>query len=243
MKKEYYLIIIVILVCILIGELGYFTLNMKKNNDSIIEEIHSSSTTTNNSSTINSPTSQTTSTTTQTTTKVIITDSKDELKKISDVSVNGVFISFPTTKSSFDKVGWVWNDKYAKQELPPNYSSMSGGRIGTYPGGVVVNVYNDSDVTKKYEECLIYSGTFYNPKDGSEDVKFINNLSYSSSIDDVKNTFNSLGYKNADIRDYDGSSYLKYFLDDNKSNYRDYIEFYFLKDVIYSVTVSVSFLK
>ena len=55
------------------------------------------------------------------------------------VTVNGIPIKFPATKDSFSATGWKWDEKYATRKLDSGTTS-SGGRIGNYPGGVVVGV-------------------------------------------------------------------------------------------------------
>lgn len=162
--------------------------------------------------------------------------------KINQASYNGVTITFPATKESFNGTGWTWDAKYADTDLANNYTT-TGGRIGKYPGGVVVSVVNTSGETKKIQDCTIDTATFYNPKDGSENVTFIGGLDYSSTIDQVKTTMSNLGYNNVDERNYDTANYLKYYKDDNKDNYRDYIEFYYYKDSINSVTVHADYRK
>ena len=159
--------------------------------------------------------------------------------KINQAKYNNVVITFPATKESFNGTNWSWDSSYAKKDLATGFTT-SGGRIGSYPGGVVVGVINKSGQTKKIEDCTINSATFYNPKDGSENVYFIGGLNYTSTESDVTNTMTSLGYKNVKTTTYDRSSFYRYYLDDDKNNYRDYIEFYFFDKTVYSITVNTS---
>lgn len=162
-----------------------------------------------------------------------------EITKISQANVKGTLISFPATKESFKNTGWVWDENYAKKDLATGYTT-SGGRIGTYPGGVVVSVINNSGTTKKIEDCVIDDAYFYNPKDGSEDVTFIGGITYSSKEKDVKSKMASLGFKNPKISNYDKANYYEYYLDDDQNNFKDYIQFYFYDGVLNYVAIITS---
>ena len=180
-------------------------------------------------STINSTTSTTTPNTT----------GNDSVSAINTAIVKGAKISVPATKESIANTGWVWDAKYGNTDLATGYTT-SGGRLGKYPGGAVVSVINNSGQTKKIQDCTIDSITFYNPGDGSENVTFIGGLNYNSTTNDVKSTFSKLGYKAGKERNYEKSNYYTYYLNDNSSNYRDYIEFSFFDGTIRSVTIKSS---
>lgn len=150
---------------------------------------------------------------------------------LNQANVNGTIISFPAKKEDFIETGWEWDIEYATNELKSGYTT-SGGRIGKFPGGVVVSVINKSGETKLIEDCIIDDGTFYNPKDSSENVFFIGGLNFNSSEEEVKNTMSSLGYNNVKERVIDSSSFYNYYLDDNQDNYKNYIEFFFYDGVI-----------
>lgn len=75
----------------------------------------------------------------------------------------------------------------------------------------------------------------------SEKVSFIGGLTYNSTVKDVKGKMKSLGYKNPKISKEEKSIYLKYYKDDSYDNYRDYIEFYFYKNSIKSVSISTGY--
>lgn len=185
------------------------------------------------SSVTNNPINSTTSTTTPNTT------GNDNVSAINVAIVKGVRISVPATKESFANTGWEWDAKYANTDLATGYTT-SGGRLGKYPGGAVISVINNSGQTKKIQDCTIDSITFYNPGDGSENVTFIGGLNYNSTTNDVKSTFSKLGYKAGKERNYEKSNYYTYYLNDNSSNYRDYIEFSFFDGAIRSVTIKSS---
>lgn len=155
---------------------------------------------------------------------------------LSEVSVNGVKIKIPATKESFANTGWTWDEKYANKMLDSGYTT-SGGRIGDYPGGVVVSVVNNFNEIKKIQDCTIDSATFYNPEDGSENVTFIGGINYGSTEAEVKSVMESLGYKNVKISNYDTSSYYTYYLNDDQNEYRNKTEFYFYKGVLKSVSI------
>ena len=161
------------------------------------------------------------------------------ISTINSAIVNGVTITLPATKESFVGTGWEWDPKYANTDLATGYTT-SGGRMGKYPGGAVVSVVNKSGQTKKIQDCTIDYITFYNPKNGSENVTFIGGLNYNSTSAEVKSAFSKMGYKNLKERNYDSSNYYTYYLNDNTSNYRDYIEFYFYKNTLNSVTIRSS---
>ena len=152
------------------------------------------------------------------------------------VNINGVTINFPCTKDDFKGTGWEWDEKYAKKDLASNYTT-SGGRIGKYPGGVIVNVINKSQETKHIEDCIIDDGTFYNPKDGSEKITFVGGLTYDSTITEVKNKMNSLGYTNVKETTIDNSVFLTYYKDNDQNDFRNKIEFYFYNDVISYISI------
>ena len=191
------------------------------------------STSSETNSTMNSTINSTTSTTTPNTT------GNDSVSAINTAIVKGAKISVPATKESFANTGWEWDAKYANTDLATGYTT-SGGRLGKYPGGAVVSVINNSGQTKKIQDCTIDSITFYNPGDGSENVTFIGGLNYNSTTNDVKSTFSKLGYKAGKERNYEKSNYYTYYLNDNSSNYRDYIEFSFFDGTIRSVTIKSS---
>ena len=182
-----------------------------------------------------------TNTTTNNDTNVIPQNNTENnnITAINTAIVKGVKISVPATKESFANTGWTWDEKYANTDLATGYTT-SGGRLGKYPGGAVVSVINNSGQTKKIQDCIIDSITFYNPGDGSENVTFIGGLNYNSTTNDVKTTFYKLGYKAGKERNYEKSNYYTYYLNDNSSNYRDYIEFSFFDGTIRSVTIKSS---
>lgn len=182
-----------------------------------------------------------TNTTTNNTTNAIPQNNTENtsISAINTAIVKGVKISVPATKESFANTGWTWDAKYANTDLATGYTT-SGGRLGNYPGGAVVSVINNSGQTKKIQDCTIDSITFYNPGDGSENVTFIGGLNYNSTANDVKSTFSKLGYKAGKERNYEKSNYYTYYLNDNSSNYRDYIEFSFFDGAIKSVTIKSS---
>lgn len=158
--------------------------------------------------------------------------------KINQAQYNGVVITIPATKESFIGTNWTWDSKYAQKDLATGYTTS--GRIGSYPGGVVVGVINVSGQTKKIEDCTIDSATFYNPNDGSENVYFIGGINYTSTENDVTSAMSSLGYKNVKATKYDDAAYYRYFANDDQGNYKNYIEFSFYKIVLKSVSVRAS---
>ena len=165
-------------------------------------------------------------------------DKKENNLKINEAIINGKKISFPTTKEAFNGTNLEWDSKYAKRDLATGYTT-SGGRIGTYPGGVVVSVINHSGETKHIEDCIISSATFYNGKERSNDkAEFIGGLNYNSKVDDIKKVMEEEGYKNPKESIHDKSIYLRYYLDDNNKNYTDYIEFNLYDGVINYILVS-----
>lgn len=171
-------------------------------------------------------------------------EEKEDTDSVTDnalfqAKVNGITVKFPATKESFDGTGWKWSEKYANTDLASGYTT-SGGRIGTAPGGVVVTVINNSGETKHISDCIIDDGTFYNPEDGSKDVIFVGGLNFSSTADEVKSVMNNLGYSNLKEKKYDNSVYLDYYLDNDQSNYKDYIEFYYYNNVLKSIGIFTS---
>lgn len=209
-NKNLIMIVLSILVIIIIIITVFFCLNNKK-------------------STQKNPTAKN-----NTTTKYLVSDIS-----LLQASVNNSIIPFPSEKRFFDDINWKWDEKYAKVDLASGYST-SGGRIGSYPGGAVVSVVNNSGETKHIEDCVIDDATFYNPKDGSVKINFFGNLSFDSTKDDVETTMKKHGYKNPKI-DEDGSAiYYNYYLNDDSSNFKDYLQFYFFDGVIESVSIYTS---
>ena len=155
------------------------------------------------------------------------------------VTVNGSTINFPCTKEAFDDTGWSWDEKYAKADIEGGYTT-SGGRIGEYPGGVVVSVINKTQETKHIEDCTIDDGTFYNPEDDSNQITFIGGLTFSSTVEEVKEKMEELGYKNPKESPSEDAIYLRYFLEDNPDDYKNYIEFYFNNNIIKSVDIKTA---
>lgn len=162
-------------------------------------------------------------------------ENKEELSLL-EACVNGITIKFPATKENFANTGWTWNENYANKMIDSGYTT-SGGRIGSYPGGVVVSVVNNSNEIKKIQDCTIDDATFYNPKDGSSNVTFIGGINYNSTESEVKSTMDLLGYKNVKISNYDTSSYYTYFLNDDQNEYKNKIEFNFYNGVISSISI------
>lgn len=157
---------------------------------------------------------------------------------LNEARYNGVTISIPATKESFYETGWNWDNEYTNTDLDPGYSTI-GGRIGEYPGGVTVNVSNNSNTVKKVKDCTIDIAIFYNPEDGSEDVTFVGGIKYTSTIDEVKQIMTNLGYKNGKEDIYEESTYLTYYKDDdNYNNFSSYTEFYFYNGKLDHVTIS-----
>ena len=234
------IIIVAALVCILVF-LAITSGDKKKEN---------TNTTTTTTKEVDKTTSTSTSTTTTTTNKnpiggittttttVAPSNPQNSSLAWNEASYKGVTIKAPATKESFNGTGWTWDEDKKDLELKTGYTT-SGGRIGEYPGGVVVGILNTSGETKKYQDCIIDSLTFYNPKDNSENVTFIGGLNYNSTIEQVKSTMKTLGHEaKLKERDYETSKYLKYNFNPDYE-YRDYIEFYYYKDVLQSVTISV----
>lgn len=179
--------------------------------------------------------------TTTTTNKIIPnTTQKPENDNLAlnEAKYNGVTITIPATKESFVGTGWTWDNEYTNTDLDPGYSTI-GGRIGEYPGGVTVNVSNNSNTVKKVKDCTIDIAIFYNPEDGSENVSFIGGINYSSTIDEVKQIMSNLGYKNGEEDIYEESTYLTYYKNDDKlNNFASYTEFYFYNGKLDHVTIS-----
>ena len=57
-------------------------------------------------------------------------------------------------------------------------------------------------------------------------------MSNNASYDVVE-----LGYSNPKINKVESSTYYRYFKEDNQNNYADYIEFYFFKGTIKTVSI------
>lgn len=226
-------IILIIVLLILIGVIAY--LFLMKSNENNTNTANSRENTNNvNTDVTNTP---------QVENKKQVDESNNNVvasvDSIFQASVNNVVIKFPATKESFNGTGWKWDEKYANTDLANGYTT-SGGRIGTYPGGVVVSVINNSGVTKHISDCIIDDGTFYNPKDGSKNVTFVGGLNFSSTMEEVKNTMKNLGYNNLKEKKIDDAVYYDYYLDDNQSNYKDYIEFYYFREVLQSIGIYTS---
>ena len=162
----------------------------------------------------------------------------EEITNYYEVEIDGNRIGLPASKEDFDKVGWEWDPKHAESHLDTGYTT-SGGRIGKYPGGVVVSVINNTGELKKISECPIDSMTFFNPKDNSENIKFIGGLDFNSTLDQVKSAMEKLGFKDPKVYEVDKYVTYRYFEDnDSKNNYSSYIEFKFYDDVFNEVTLS-----
>jgi len=221
-------LVIILIICVL-GLGGYLIYNLTSNKNEV-----------NNNQTITTIT--TTTTTTSTTSRVNENvDQKEDLSAISlfEVAVDNNIIKFPATKESFANTGWVWDEKYANKTIDTGYTT-TGGRIGKYPGGVVVTVINNSGEQKKIQDCIIDDATFYNPGDGSENVTFIGGLNYNSSEEDVKKVMSNLGYQNVKEKINETQSYYDYYMNDDQNNFKNYIEFYFYNGVIKSVSIFTS---
>ena len=161
----------------------------------------------------------------------------NEITNYFEVEIDGHKIGLPATKEDFDKIGWEWDPKRAEEHIDSGYTT-SGGRIGKYPGGVVVNVVNNSGELKKISECQIDMMTFYNPKDGSENIKFIGGLNFNSTLDQIKSTMDRLGFKNPKVYDKDKLVNYKYYENnDSKNMYHSYIEFEFYNNEFKEVTL------
>ncbi len=158
---------------------------------------------------------------------------------IKQATYNGVTFSFPVTKAEFESVGWTLDPNISQTDVSPG-STSSGGRVGNEPGGATIMVANTGSETKHVEDCNIYNATFYNPKDGSENVTFIGGIAYTSSSEDVKNKMVELGYKKYSETSNGNTTNLKYFMNDNESYSNDYVEFYFVDNAIETVTINAS---
>ncbi len=165
----------------------------------------------------------------------------DDLSSLSlnQASFNGVTFTFPETKTTFNNVGWAWEASYAQNDVEPGIGT-NGGRVGTAPGGASVLVINKGTAPAHIEDCTIYSATFYNPKDGSENVTFVGGLTYTSTPDTVKARMIELGYKKVSETTNENTLSLKYFLNDDSTNTNDYVEFYFVDNVVETVTISTA---
>lgn len=156
---------------------------------------------------------------------------------ISQVSVNGTIISFPTTKESFVSLGWKWEETSSKNMVQPG-ETASGGKIGINEGGVFVNIINRNNEAKVVEDCSIYSATFINPNDESgEKISFIGDINFKSNYSNIKTKMSNVGYSNVTETTANGFIYLRYYLNDDSSNINDYVEFGLLNDMLYSVTI------
>ena len=158
---------------------------------------------------------------------------------INQAAVNGVVFTFPETKASFDKLNWKWEESYAKNSVEPG-STAEGGRIGNAPGGVSVYVYNKAETAQPIENCHIYNAIFSNPKDGSENVSFVGGLGYTTNPEAAKTRMTELGYTKVSEINNEDHVYLRYFLNNDSANANDYVEFYFINNIVETVTISVT---
>ncbi len=233
--KSWVFWLIAIIIVLMLSFILYLIIdNFSKRNE--LNKIRTSTT-----SLSTSKNSSTVSTTEKTTTAIKKDNIKENLSELSlfEVAINNNVIKFPTTKESFVDTGWTWDEKYANKIIDTGYTT-TGGRIGKYPGGVVVTVINNSNEQKKIQDCIIDDATFYNPGDNSENVTFIGGLNYDSTEEDVKKTMLNLNYKNAKEKKYDNQSYYDYYMNDDQNNYKNYIEFYFYNGVIKSISIFTS---
>ena len=143
---------------------------------------------------------------------------------LNQASLNGVTFNFPETKTTFSNVGWTWDANYASNDVEAG-TTTNGGRIGNAPGGAVVQVINKGTETAHIEDCTIYSATFYNPKDGSENVTFVGGLGYTSNLDAVKAKMTELGYTKVTETPNENAVSLRYFLNNDTTNYGYEIEY------------------
>lgn len=158
---------------------------------------------------------------------------------INQVAISGVVFTFPETKTTFDKIGWKWDESYAKNTVEAGLTS-EGGRIGNAPGGVSVFVYNKAETAQPVENCYVYNAIFSNPKDGSENVSFVGGLGYTANVESTKTRMTELGYTQVNETTNGDSVYLRYFLNNDTANSNDYVEFYFVNNVVETVTISVT---
>ena len=156
---------------------------------------------------------------------------------LNQASLNGVTFNFPETKTTFSNVGWTWDANYASNDVEAG-TTTNGGRIGNAPGGAVVQVINKGTETAHIEDCTIYSATFYNPKDGSENVTFVGGLGYTSNLDAVKAKMTELGYTKVTETPNENAVSLRYFLNNDTTNTNNYIEFNFVDNTIETVTIT-----
>ena len=156
---------------------------------------------------------------------------------LNQAALNGVTFSFPETKTAFSNVGWTWDANYASNDVAAG-TTTNGGRIGTAPGGAVVQVVNKGTEPAHIEDCTIYSATFYNPKDGSENVTFVGGLGYTSNEEAVRAKMTELGYSKVTETPSDNGVTLRYFLNNDTTNTNNYIEFSFVSNTIENVTIT-----
>lgn len=86
---------------------------------------------------------------------------------------------------TIEATGWDINKKMENDHLDPGLS-ISGGRIGKYPGGAVISFINRSNSEKKLKDCDIDDIVFYNPNNKKENVYFVGGINYNSTENEIK---------------------------------------------------------
>ncbi len=167
--------------------------------------------------------------------KIIKTKDVNKLTMF-QASINGITINMPSNKYEFEAAGWKWNEEKAKVDVKAGYS-IPGGFIGKRSVGGEVLVVNLSGKTEHVEDCTIQGIDFNYSSKKRDNVYFIGGLNFNSKENDVKDTMTKLGYKNPKINKVESSTYYRYFKEDNQNNYGDYIEFYFFKGTIKTVSI------
>ena len=138
-------------------------------------------------------------------------------------------------KEAFEGTGLEWDEKYEDVDLADGCAA-SGGRLGEYPGGIVVSAINLSGETKKIPDCAIDDATFYFG-DENDEFKFPGGITKDSGIEDVNDLWE--GVEPNRIYDKDDAYYVEYRYENPENPYssENKIEYRFFKGELKSVSI------
>lgn len=177
---------------------------------------------------------------TTTTTKVAVEPNNNSTDvtnpEFNQVIVNGHAISLPSNTTNFIDAGLEIQEKDLDKTVEVSYFGTTVN-LGKYPAYVTATIISPDDELINIKDGVVADVSFHNPKDGTNDVTFYGSITYNSSVEDVKKVMTNLGFT-VEEREYPNSKYMTFYKDNDKSNYKDYIEYYFYKDVITSVSVN-----
>lgn len=167
-------------------------------------------------------------------------EEKYGIKKVEELlvfKINNDRLKLPLEGKDFEKYNLYLNDFNADSDVTYGASAHTAlvGSNKEYTG-IILGLTNNTEEIIKVRDCDI---DYISITSEYGKISFINGLDFNSTMDEVENTFDELGYKFGDKTvSKNGNVEYKYFLNDEDNNKEKYIAFNFYEEKLVDVTIS-----